>query len=410
MSRERENSFNERVVDSGSNSRWTRVYTPSQSLDKDVNVGSMEVVKPLQTNNSYVPPLSDDLGLLILARAPLLDHAKLCFVNKRYLGLLMSEELYKIRRDIGVKETLVFFLSSSEPHWWVINPKTNVRRIIPCLPSDFCFQNSDKESLSVGNHLLVSGREVQGMVIWRYELATNKWFKGPSMINPRCLFASANCGDFAYVAGGLLNGTPKVSNLAEKYNPESKSWKLLPKMIRCRKLCSGCYMDKKFYAIGGIDEQGKDLTCGEFYDEEQNTWVLVPDMIKGAPSAYSRSPPLIAVANNELYWLDSITNQLKVYLKENNSWKVLGEAPIKANHSMGWGVAFKSLGDELIVMGSTVEDYPTGQARMMMFMCCPDPGANDLRWRRVGDDKLQRVGTNNSFPSAFIFNCAVMIA
>ncbi|KAJ8634234.1 hypothetical protein MRB53_027570 [Persea americana] len=409
MSRDGENSFNERVVGSGSSSKWTRVYTRRQSLDKDANVGSMEVVKPPHTNNSYVPPLSDDLGLLILARAPLLDHAKLCSVNKRYLGLLMSEELYKIRRTVGVKETLVFFLSSSEPQWWVINPKTNVRRIIPRLPSDFCFENSDKESLSVRNHLLVSGREVQGMVIWRYEFAMNKWFKGPSMINPRCLFASANCGDFAYAAGGLLNGTPKVSNLAEKYNPESKSWKPLPEMIRCRKLCSGCYMDKKFYAIGGIDEQGKDLTCGEFYDSEQNTWVLVPGMIKGAPSAYSRSPPLIAVANNELYSLDSVTNQLKVYLKKNNSWKVLGEAPIRANHSMGWGVAFKSLGDELIVMGS-VEDYPTGRARMMMFMCCPDPGAHDLQWRRVGDDKLQRVGTNNSFPSAFIFNCAVMIA
>ncbi|XXG78539.1 hypothetical protein AAC387_Pa08g2468 [Persea americana] len=393
MSREREETS---PIDS--NEENGRV-AGRRRLVGDLNVGSVEVVEPQDADYSYVPPLSDDLALMILARVPLWEQRKLCFVNNRYLGLLRSDELYKIRREIGAKETLVFFLSSGESHWWVVNPRTSRSRILPVLRSDLCFEAGDKESLCVGSHLLVSGREYQGLVIWRYELAMNRWIKGPSMINPRCLFASANCENFACVAGGVVNGSPDVSNFAEKYDPESKSWEQLPGMIRCRKLCSGCYMDKKFYVIGGVDEQGKDLTCGEFYDVEKNTWVLVPDMIKEAPSAFSRSPPLIAVANNQLYSLDPLTNQLQVYLKESNSWKVLGDAPVKVN--MGWGVAFKSLGDELLVIGAA-EHSPTGHARMMMFRCCPDAGANHLQW--------QYVETNGNYTSAFIFNCSVMVA
>lgn len=389
------------VSHSDSLSKRIRVYSRGRRLDADVNAGSVEISKPQDADYSYVPPLSDDLALMILARVPLWEQRKLCFVNARYLGLLRSGDLYKIRREIGVLETLVFLLSSGELHWRVVNPRTGQSRTLPVLPADLCFEAGDKESLCVGTHLLLSGREFQGLVIWRYELSMDQWIKGPSMISPRCLFASANCGDFACAAGGVVNGSSDVSNLAEKYDPEIKLWKSLPGMIRRRKLCSGCYMDKKFYVIGGVDELGRDLTCAEFYDAEKNTWVLVPDMIMGAPSTYSRSPPLIAVANNELYLLDPLTNQLKVYLKESNSWKALGDAPIKVNFSMGWGVAFKSLGDELLVIGAA-EHSPTGLARMMMFTCCPDPRANDLQW--------QFVDTSGNYMSAFIFNCSVMIA
>ncbi|KAK4392873.1 SWI/SNF complex component SNF12 [Sesamum angolense] len=85
---------------------------------------------------------------------------------------------------------------------------------LPVLPSDVCFINGDKESLCAGTHLLVSGKELDGLVVWRYELVKNKWYKGPSMRTPRCLFASTTCGSYAYVAGGMaveLNGSGNAS-------------------------------------------------------------------------------------------------------------------------------------------------------------------------------------------------------
>ena len=44
-------------------------------------------------------------------------------------------------------------------------------------------------------------REIEDLMI--YPRSLNKWFKGTSVIYPRCLFASASNGDFAYVAGGI---------------------------------------------------------------------------------------------------------------------------------------------------------------------------------------------------------------
>ncbi|XP_077250308.1 galactose oxidase/kelch repeat superfamily protein [Tasmannia lanceolata] len=369
-----------------------------EGFDDDQNVSDSSNVKPQDADYSYVPSLSDELALLILARVPRSDYAKLYSMNKRYLALLRSGELFKIRREIGIKEPTVFMLPSGEPHWWSLDPRLRSCRKLPVLPSDSCFTCGDKETLCAGTHLLVSGMEIHGLVIWRYELAMNRWFKGPSMRRPRCLFASASCGNYACLGGGVVQSgiVPgiEILNSAEKYDPVTKLWHPLPRMIRRRKLCAGCYMDNKFYVIGGQNEDGN-LTCGEFYDAERNTWELIPDMIKDFPNL--SSPPLVAVVNNELYSLDASSNQLKVYLKGSNSWKELGNVPVRADHSRGWGVAFKSLGNELLVIGGVSETF-VGRG-MTICTCCPDPNANDLQWLFLDGNHM----------SPFVFNCSVMV-
>lgn len=366
------------------------------------NNGSFYGHESQDADYSYIPSLSDELALLILARVPPSIHPKLCLVNKRYRALLKSLDLYNIRKEIGIREPSVFMLVSGEACWLALDPGLDQCKSLPELPSDLCFTSSDKESLCVGNHLLVSGKEMEGVVIWRYELPENKWFKGPSMIHPRCLFASANCGNVACVAGGIGMGPNiKVLDTAEKYDPDRKMWEALPRMNRRRKLCSGCFMDNMFYVIGGVDESNRDLTCGEFYDSERNAWVLIPDMMRGAPNLTSRSPPLVAVANNELYSLDASSNQLKVYLKESNSWRELGKVPVRADERRGWGVAFKSLGDELLVIGGVDRNSSVSHG-MMICTCWPDPQGNALQWRFLKG--------NGNYTSSFVFNCSVMAA
>lgn len=245
--------------------------------------------------------------------------------------------------------------------------------------------------------------EMDGAVIWRYELTTNEWFKGPSMITPRCLFASASCGSLAYIAGGLeTTNCREVLNSAERYNSENQKWDQLPSMIQKRKFCSGCYMDNKFYVLGGQDEKENDLTCGEYFDEVTNTWNLIPNMLKDIPLLTSRSPPLIAVCNNELYTLDACSDELKVYIKGSNLWKKLGYVPVRANAQRGWGVAFKSLGNELLVIGSTSYSQ---RALMTIYTCCPHlDDVEKLKWKKIV------CGTGKSNLNPFIHNCAVMLA
>ncbi|KAK6928533.1 Kelch repeat type 1 [Dillenia turbinata] len=356
---------------------------------------------PQDADYPYVPALSDELENLILARVPRSEYWKFCFVNKRYLGLLKTGELFKIRREIGVRESSVFMLASGESCWWSFDRQFTSRRMLPILPSDTCFTSGDKESLCAGTHLIVSGREIDGVVIWRYELTTNRWYKGPSMRTPRCLFASATCGNVACVAGGIgMDSNKEVLNSAEKYNPENKKWEPLPRMHRRRRMCSGCYMDSKFYVLGGRNEHGDDLRCAEVYDEATNTWELIPEMLRDVPVSTSHSPPLVAVVNNELYALETSSNQLQVYLKRSKSWKKLGPVPVRADFNKGWGVAFKSLGNELLVIGASSISY-AGHG-MTIYTCCPYPDAEELNW------KLFDSGRNRL--SHFILNCSVIVA
>lgn len=352
---------------------------------------------------TYIPSLSYELEGLILARFPRSEYWKISFVNKRFAGVVKSGELFKIRQEIGFKEPSVFMLASGENCWWAFDQGFSSRRRLPVLPSDICFTSGDKESLCAGTHLLVSGREIEGIMIWRYELSMNKWYKGPPMINPRCLFASATCGTSAYVAGGIavvgggMSGTQVVHNTVEKYDPETRSWTPLPRMKKPRKLCSGCYMDNRFYVIGGRNDDGE-LTCGEFFDPERNQWTVITGMLKDNPVLSCHSPPLIAVVNNELYSIEASSNQLKVYLKNSNSWRQLGSVPVRADYNRGWGVAFKSFGNELLVIGAS-----TVSSSMAIYTCRPEPQSDGLpEWKLLDNGKIQL--------SHFIMNCSVMVA
>ncbi|KAM7278945.1 hypothetical protein ACFE04_006079 [Oxalis oulophora] len=349
-----------------------------------------------------LPQLSDELESMILARFPRSEYWKLYSLNKRFLSLVKSGEIFKIRQEIGFKESSVFMLANGDNRWSAFDRIFGSHRKLPEIQSDMNFILGDKESLCAGTHLIVSGKEIGGVVIWRFELETNKWVKGPSMENPRCLFASASCGSFAFVAGGI--GTESgygILNTAEKYNPDRKSWEPIRRMHKKRKLCSGCYMDKKFYVIGGRDPDGNYLTCGEAYDEKTNTWELIPNMLEEEiPVATYQSPPLVAVVNNNLYSLETTSNELKVYEKTSKRWKNLGQVPVRADANKGWGVAFKSLGDELLVIGASA--ISSSDNSMAIYTCCPNSDDKALAWKplQCGDNGL----------SHFILNCSVMFA
>ncbi|GFP86179.1 F-box/kelch-repeat protein skip11, partial [Phtheirospermum japonicum] len=165
---------------------------------------------------------------------------------------------------------------------------------------------------------------------------------------PRCLFGSASLGEVAIVAGGsdLLGN---ILSSAELYNSELGTWTVLPSMKKARKMCSGVFMDGKFYVIGGIGEpDSKLLTCGEEYNLETRTWTEIPNM---SPVRNGVAPPLIAVVDNELYAADYADMEVKKYNKADRVWVTVGRLPERADSMYGWGLAFRACGDRLIVIG-----------------------------------------------------------
>ncbi|KAK9670019.1 hypothetical protein RND81_13G170900 [Saponaria officinalis] len=366
----------------------------------DLNVD----IKSQDADYSEFPEPSEESGIpfevetMIIARTPLLEMRRLCSLNKPIMRFIKSGDLIKERKRIGAREACVFMFASGERNWWAFDQKFLVRKILPELPSDYTFRFSDKESLCAGTHLLVFGKEIVGPAVWTYEVLENKWYKSTSMVDSRCLFASASSGDFAYVAGGTSPETNVILNSAEKYDPANRSWDPLPKMKEKRRMCAGVYMDNKFYVIGGQNQTGDAFTCAEVFDENKNTWVKIPGILNGLTT--SDSPPLVAVVNNDLYIFETSTNCLLVYLKNSNSWKDLGPIPVRADIRKGWGVAFKSLGNELLAIGgSNISPFGRG---MTVFTCSPNPNADRLDWKLLDDGRNSR--------SAFVMNCTVMVA
>ncbi|KAJ0084898.1 hypothetical protein Patl1_30711 [Pistacia atlantica] len=346
-------------------------------------------------SDSLFPGLVDDVALNCLALACRSDYASLSCINKRFHKLIKSGYLYGLRKQLGVAEHWVYLVC--DPRGWeAFDTMRNKWMTLPKIPCDECFNHADKESLAVGSELLVFGRELFDFAIWKYSLVHRGWMKCEGMNHPRCLFGSGSLGSIAIVAGGSdKNG--KVLNSAELYDSTLGKWNMLPKMNSPRRLCSGFFMDGKFYVIGGMSSPTESLTCGEEFDFERGEWRKIEGMYPNVNRA-AQAPPLVAVVDNQLYAVEYVTNMVKKYDKVKNTWDVLGRLPVRADSSNGWGLAFKACGDKLLVVGG--QRGPEGEA-IVLNSWCPKSGVNNgtLDWKVLG--VKEHVGV-------FVYNCAVM--
>ncbi|KAM1789143.1 hypothetical protein ACFX11_039333 [Malus domestica] len=349
-------------------------------------------------SSSLIHQLGRDISINCLLRCSRSDYGSIASLNTNFRSLIRSGELYTLRRKMGVVEHWVYF-SCSLLEWEAFDPDRRRWMHLPRMASNECFMCSDKESLAVGTELLVFGKEITSHVVYRYIILTNTWSSGTEMNTPRCLFGSASRGEIAILAGGCdPRGT--ILNSAELYNSETGTWLTLPSMNKPRKMCSGVFMDGKFYVIGGIGVgDQKQLTCGEVYDLEKGTWTEIPNMFPGrnagaaeAPAA-AAAPPLLAVVNNILYTADYAEQEVRRYDKEGNVWITVGSLPERAASMNGWGIAFRACGDRLIVIGGP---RALGGGTIELNSWVPDGGPP--QWNLLARK-----------PSgSFVYNCAVM--
>ncbi|KAF8097677.1 hypothetical protein N665_0284s0041 [Sinapis alba] len=250
------------------------------------------------------PQLLYDPLVAIFAHVPCCEYWKLQFLNHQFSQFLKSSEIFRTRRELGLVKPYIFMLSSGDSRWTMFDEDFKTFQRLPTLSSDIHFFNGDKEITCVGTQLIVIGKDVEGITVWRYELEMPTWVKGHVMITPRIMFGSASHGENAFFAGGVKNGVEVVS-IVEKYNAETKTWAPVQAMHRRRKLCSGCFLRGKFYVLGGQNENGENLTCGESYDEETDSWELIPNMFANMSLSFFQAPPRIAVVNDNLYLLET---------------------------------------------------------------------------------------------------------
>ncbi|KAK8659263.1 hypothetical protein V6N13_029470 [Hibiscus sabdariffa] len=353
-------------------------------------------------SDTLIQPIGRDNSISCLIKCSRSDYGSIASLNQSFHSLVRSGEIYKLRKLNGVIEHWVYF-SCQLLQWEAFDPIRYRWMHLPRMPHNDCFIFSDKESLAVGTELLVFGKEVTSQVIYRYSILTNSWTSGTSMNAPRCLFGSASLGEIAILAGGC-DSQGNILSSAEMYNSETHKWETLPSMNKARKMCSGVFMDRKFYVIGGVGVVGKDtrvLTSGEEYDLETKKWTEIPNMSPGRSGAAglveipaaAGAPPLVAVVNDELYAADYADMEVKKYDKERNSWLTIGRLPERAVSMNGWGLAFRACGDRLIVIGGP---RTSGEGFIELNAWVPSQGPP--QWNLLA--RKQSGG--------FVYNCAVM--
>lgn len=349
--------------------------------------------------DSLIQSIGRDLSISCLIRCSRSDYGFIASLNRSFRSIIRSGELYRERRKNGVIEHWIYF-SCQLLEWEAFDPIRHRWMRLPTMAFNECFMCSDKESLAVGTELLVFGKEVMSHVIYRYSILTNSWSSGMSMNAPRCLFGSASLGEIAILAGGC-DSQGNILSSAELYNSETGAWEMLPSMNKPRKMCSGVFMDGKFYVIGGIGgSDSKPLQCGEEYNLQTRVWTEIADMSpvrSGAPreneTAAAEAPPLVAVVNNELYAADYADMEVRKYEKESRLWLTVGRLPERAVSMNGWGLAFRACGDKLVVIGGP---RALGEGFIELNSWVPSEGPpqwNVLAVKQSGN---------------FVYNCAVM--
>lgn len=351
-------------------------------------------------SSSLIHQLGRDISINCLIRCSRSDYGSIASLNQSFRSLIRSGELYRLRQQMGVIEHWVYF-SCGLLEWEAFDPSHRRWMHLPRMPSNDCFMLSDKESLAVGTELLVFGMEITSHVIYRYSILTNTWSSGMRMNTSRCLFGSASLGEIAILAGGC-DPRGNILDSAELYNSETGTWLALPNMNKARKMCSGVFMDGKFYVIGGIGVgNSKSLTCGEVYDLKKMKWTLIPDMFLApnggaegteAPAA-AEAPPLVAVVNNVLYAADYAQKEVRRYDKERNLWITIGRLPEQAVSMNGWGLAFRACGHRLIVIGG-----PRALGEGMIELNSWVPNEGPPQWDLLATKQC----------GSFVYNCAVM--
>ncbi|KAK8511770.1 hypothetical protein V6N13_029363 [Hibiscus sabdariffa] len=344
--------------------------------------------------------LGRDMSIICLALCSRSDYGSIASLNTAFRSVVRSGELYRLRRAMGIVEHWVY-MCCNLLEWVAFDPIRHRWMHLPKMIFHECFMCSDKESLGVGTEILVFGREIMSLAIYKYSILTHSWTSGTSLHTPRCLFGSASLGEIAIVAGGC-DPLGKVLDSAELYDSETGEWTTIPSLNKARKMCSGVFMDGKFYVIGGIGiDNLQALTCGEVYDLKTKTWCVIPNMyterIEGAAEEQlppsSQAPPLVAVVNNELYAADHALKVLKKYNKEKNLWVTLGELPERAVSMNGWGIAFKSCGNKLMVIGGP-RTYGKGVVEINSWV----PSDGPVEWNLLA----------RKSSSSFVYNCTVM--
>lgn len=202
---------------------------------------------PQSTNHPLsFASLPHEIVVICLARISGSYYPKLCLVSKQFRSIILSNELYKARSNLGTKETRLYVWlklpTRSYPSWFTLWIKPN-----QTLTNDVKIKKK-----STGNLLVPL----------------------PSSYIYQVLIPSVTVGSETYIIGGY-NNAPSSSVWVFK-NGRIHTLRKAPRMCVARNDAVIVGLYPKIYVMGGC-ESDESMNWAEVFDIKTQTWEPLPD-------------------------------------------------------------------------------------------------------------------------------------
>ena len=136
--------------------------------------------------------------------------------------------------------------------------------------------------------------------VYNYDVATDSWTLGDSMITARHRFGAVSLNSRFYAFGGWGNGG-ELLNSAESYDPASHTWTPIETMPTRRASMFAGAANGKVYAIGGWDGASA-VSAVEAYDPTSGHWSQL------RPMPFPRAEGVTGTPDNTIVCIGGTTN------------------------------------------------------------------------------------------------------
>ncbi|KAF8720676.1 hypothetical protein HU200_023578 [Digitaria exilis] len=337
------------------NQPWEHGEAPGPASSKKLRLSS--IPPSGHDHPRLIPGLPDEISLQILARMPRMGYLKAKMVSRSWKTAITGEELYRLRKELGVAEEWLYILMKTADGqklvWHAFDPVSKQWQRLPLMPgishrSGVC--KSGVSGLGLGD-LVSAGIRISDVI--------RAWFGHKDLLDsiPFCGCAIGTVDGCLYVLGGFSRGF--AMKCVWRYDPFVNSWQAVSPMNTGRAFCKTGLLNNKLYVVGGMSKGKAGLTplqSAEVFDPTTGVWAEVPNMTfskaQALPTAFlaERMKPIatgmtsyrgkLYVPKSLYYWHFFVDGGGETFDPETNSW---AEMPV----GMGEGWPTRQAGTKL---------------------------------------------------------------
>ncbi|KAK1581352.1 hypothetical protein Q3G72_005229 [Acer saccharum] len=222
-----------------------------------------------------IPSLPDEISFQILARLPRIYYLKVKLVSRAWKAVIMSSELFKLRKELGMTEEWLYILTKAEDDkffWHTLDPLSRRWQRLPPMPR-VGVEDESRKGLAALRMWNVVGSSIKIADVIR------GWLGRKDALD-RLSFCGSSIGTVdgcLYVLGGFSRAVAMTQ--VWRYDPVINAWSEVSPMS----------IGRAYYPSTALDSAKIKV-----YDYQDDTWKIVVGDVPIANFTDTESPYLLA--------------------------------------------------------------------------------------------------------------------